>query len=100
MVNINANDLRQLILDVKLMKEILLSGKLYYDYEGELSDWAKKELAEARETPNSELLSSEEVEKELSPSDKQLVDLTISKVKSNNFEDMITFEELSKEIGE
>ena len=61
MVKIDANDLRQLILDVKLMKEILLSGKLYYDYEGELSDWTKEELIKARETPDSELLSSEEV---------------------------------------
>lgn len=63
-ININANDLKQLILDVKLMKEILLSGKLYYDYEGELSDWAKDELAKARETPDSEYVSMEEIEKE------------------------------------
>ena len=64
MVKIDANDLRQLILDVKLMKEILLSGKLYYDYEGELSDWAKEELVKARETPDSEYISMEEIEKE------------------------------------
>ncbi len=33
------------------------------DYE--LSDWAKKELAEARKTPDSELTSHEEVKKRI-----------------------------------
>ncbi len=60
-VKIDANDLRQLISDVRLMKEILLSVRIYPDYEEELSDWAKNELAEARKIPDSELLSSEEV---------------------------------------
>jgi len=31
------------------------------DSEGELTDWAKKEWAEARKIPDSELISSEEV---------------------------------------
>lgn len=63
MVKIDANDLRQLISDVKLMKKILLSGELHSGYEGELSDWAKKELAEARKIPDSENIPLEEVEK-------------------------------------
>lgn len=63
-VKVDANDLKKLILDVGLMKEILLSGKLYSDPEGELTDWAKKELARARATPDSELISMEEIEKE------------------------------------
>ena len=63
MVKVNAGDLKKLILTVETMKEILLSGKLHYDYEGELSDWAKKELEEARKIPNSENISLEEVEK-------------------------------------
>ena len=53
---VNTEDLRQLIQDVAQIKNILLSGE-----EVELTDWAKKELAEARKVPDSELLSSEEV---------------------------------------
>jgi len=63
-IKVDAGDLKKLILTVEMMKEILLSGKLYYDYEGELSDWAKKELEETRKTPDSELISMEEIEKE------------------------------------
>jgi len=63
-IKVDAGDLKKLILTVEMMKEILLSGKLHYDYEGELSDWAKKELEEARKTPDSELISMEEIEKE------------------------------------
>ena len=33
------------------------------DSEGELTDWVKKELAEARQIPDSELISLEEVER-------------------------------------
>jgi len=56
-IKVDANDLRQLISNVELIKNVLLS-------EGELTDWAKKELAEARETPDSEYISMEEIEKE------------------------------------
>jgi len=35
------------------------------DTEGELSDWAKKELAEARKIPDSELISHEDIKKEI-----------------------------------
>lgn len=61
MMKVDANDVKQLVRDVDMIKAILLSHKSFPDPEGELSDWAKKELAEARKTPDSELLSSEEV---------------------------------------
>ena len=57
--SVNTEDLRQLIQDVTLIKNILLSSE-----EVELTDWAKKELAEARKVPDSELISMEEIEKE------------------------------------
>ncbi len=50
------NDVQQLIVDVSLLKNTLLD-------EGELSDWAKEELAKARAEPEENYLSSEEVEK-------------------------------------
>ncbi|MCK4553035.1 hypothetical protein KAT80_02435 [Candidatus Pacearchaeota archaeon] len=53
---VDASDLRQLVQDVALIKRILLLNE-----EGEFTEWAKKELAEARKVPDSELLSSEEV---------------------------------------
>ncbi|MCK4996765.1 hypothetical protein KAS08_00540 [Candidatus Pacearchaeota archaeon] len=57
MINVDADDLRQLISDVKLMKEILLSNGLYS--EDELSDWAKKELKESREENEENYVSLE-----------------------------------------
>ncbi len=52
--DIRAEDLKQLIRDVALIKNILIE-------EGELSDWIKKELKEARQIPNSECTSQEKV---------------------------------------
>ena len=51
-------DLIKLRVDIKLIKNILLS-------EGELTDWAKNELAEARKVPNFECVSHEDVEKRI-----------------------------------
>jgi len=51
------SELKQLIRDVALIKNILIS-------EGELSDLAKNELGEARKTPREEFISMEEIEKE------------------------------------
>jgi hypothetical protein len=48
----------QLVQDVALIREILIASRT--DDEGELTDWAKKELAKARAEPDSELISSEE----------------------------------------
>ncbi|MBI5803135.1 hypothetical protein HY448_00405 [Candidatus Pacearchaeota archaeon] len=47
---INEKELRQLIQDVALIKNILLS-------EGDLTDWAKNELKRARNAPESEYIS-------------------------------------------
>ena len=57
--NVKTEDLAQLKQDIALIKNILFS-------EGELTDWAKKELAEARATPDSEYISMNEIEKEFS----------------------------------
>ncbi|MBI9077683.1 MAG: hypothetical protein JEZ02_19940 [Desulfatibacillum sp.] len=54
------DDIKKLMQDVALIKDILLSGKISDD-EGELSDWAVKELREARKRPDSKMLSAEEV---------------------------------------
>jgi len=57
MIKVDANDLRQLVQDVKLLKNVLLS-------EGELTDWAKKELAEARADEENNI-SLEDLKKEI-----------------------------------
>jgi len=57
-VKVDANDLKQLIQDVQLLKNVLLS-------EGELTDWAKQELDNARALPDLEYVSLEEVEKRI-----------------------------------
>lgn len=65
MENINSEELKQLIKDVALLKEILLSSVHREDSEGELSDWAKAELEVARKTPISQYISHEEVKKRI-----------------------------------
>ena len=44
----NSEDLKKLMEDVALIKEILFFNSNIKDPEGELSDWAKKELKKAR----------------------------------------------------
>ena len=63
-INVSADDLRKLIQDVAMIKEVLMCHRPYPDPEGELSDWAKKELKEARNTPEEECISMEDIEKE------------------------------------
>jgi len=46
--------------DVVLIKNILIE-----EGEFELSDWAKKELAEARKIPDSKLIDHEEIERRI-----------------------------------
>ena len=48
------DDLRRLIIDVALIKDVLLE-------ERELTDWAKKELKNAREENEEEYISLEEL---------------------------------------
>lgn len=52
------NDVQQLIIDMAILKNTLLD-------EGELSDWAKQALAEARAEPEENYTSLDDLEKEL-----------------------------------
>ena len=58
MIKIKAKDFEQLVRDVALLKNLLLS-------EGELSDWAKEQLKESRNVPLSSCISQEDIKKEL-----------------------------------
>jgi hypothetical protein len=51
-LNTNSRDFKQLINDVALIKNLLMA-------EGELTNWARKELDEARKLPDSENISLE-----------------------------------------
>lgn len=50
--------MKKLRIDVALIKNAFLE-------EGELTDWAKEELEEARKVPESECISQEEVKKKI-----------------------------------
>ncbi len=53
--NVRTDDIAQIRHDIEMIKNILLS-------EGELTDWAKRELTAARKVPESECVSHEDVE--------------------------------------
>ena len=59
-MTIDIERFNQLLHDVALIKEILVANQT--NTEGELTDWVKKELAEARQIPDSENISLEELE--------------------------------------
>ena len=61
-IKFNQEKFNQLVNDVAMIEKHILFCKK--DDEGELSDWAKRELAEARKIPDEELISMEEIEKE------------------------------------
>jgi MoxR-like ATPase len=61
--NINPEDIKKLMEDVALIKRALSINKK--DPEGELSEWAKKQLKMARKTPSSQYISHEEVKKRI-----------------------------------
>ena len=61
-IKVRESDFIKVMQDIETIKSILLSQRTFSDSEGELSDWAKKELAEARKTPNSENITLEEME--------------------------------------
>lgn len=63
-IKVKESDFRKVMNDIETIKSILLSQRKFSDSEGELSEWAKQELAEARKTPRSELISMEEIERE------------------------------------
>ena len=58
MIQVKVDDFEQLVRDVSVLKNLLL-------YEGELSPWAKKELAESRKIPISDCVSHEDIKKQL-----------------------------------
>lgn len=58
-----------------------------------------RKIEEKVEFIEREIISMRSTDAELSFSDKQLVDLTITKVKSNSFADLVTLEELSEKVG-
>ncbi len=61
-INVKTEDLRKLISDVAQIKEMLLAQKGEKEIEEiELTDWAKKELEEARKSKKK--ISHEEVER-------------------------------------
>jgi len=65
-VNVRVEDLRKLIRDVAQIKKILIAEKEKNEMEEvELTDWAKNELKIARETPEEEYISHEEVKKRI-----------------------------------
>ena len=58
--------LAKLSRDVEIIKEMMIAQKESGEMEEvELTDWAKSELEEARNTPESEYISHEEVKKRL-----------------------------------
>ena len=63
--DIKHEDIRRLIEDVAMIKDVLLLNSDLEDPEGELTDWAKEQLRIARATPLSEYLSLEEVEQRI-----------------------------------
>ncbi len=56
-IKVSAKDILQIKKDIQFIKNQLME-------ETELTDWAKKELEEARKTPKEEYISMEEIEKE------------------------------------
>jgi hypothetical protein len=57
-MEINVREFKQLVRDVAVLKNLLLE-------EGELSEWAKKELKESREISVSHCISQNDLKKEL-----------------------------------
>jgi len=62
-IPINTENFNRLLSDVALIKEMLIANQVAS--EGGLTDWVKKELAEARQIPDSENISLEELEEQI-----------------------------------
>ena len=60
---IDPKDIRRLMEDVALIKNVLSIRER--DPEGELSQWAKKELKRARKEPESKYISHEEIRRRI-----------------------------------
>lgn len=61
--SVDSKDIKKLIEDVTLIKQVLSINKK--DPEGELTEWAKKQLKIARETSESEYTSHDEVKRRI-----------------------------------
>ena len=64
-IHLMREDLMKLRRDMEIVKKILISQKRVEDDAGELTDWAKNEIEEARKTPESKYVSLEEVKKKI-----------------------------------
>ncbi len=63
-VNVDAGDLKRLIIEVNQIKKMLLAEKEKREIEEiELTDWAKNELKRARETSEEKYISHNEVKR-------------------------------------
>jgi len=57
-------EIKAKMIDLDMINAILMSHRHGPDPEGELSDFAKKSLKEARQTPDEEYIDMEEIEQE------------------------------------
>ena len=65
-VNVKTEDLRRLMKDVAQIKEMLMVEKEGREMEEiELTNWAKKELEEARKRPEKEYVLLEDIKKRI-----------------------------------
>ncbi len=65
-VKVNAGDLKKLIKEVEQIREMLIAEREQRKMEeAELTEWAENELKTARETPEGEYISHEEVKKKV-----------------------------------
>lgn len=65
-VNVKSEDLKKLIEDVAQIKEIIMSQLEEKEMEEiELTDWAKKELEEARNRPEKEYISLDDLKNKI-----------------------------------
>ncbi len=59
------DEIKQLIRDVALIKEILFFNKLIKDPEGDLSEWARSELENSRKSSGTDYISIENLKKKI-----------------------------------
>ena len=66
MISVDAGEFRRLVLDVEMMKKAFLAGRVCVDFEGEPNEKFLEELEEARNIPDSENISLDELERRIS----------------------------------
>ena len=64
-MTVDVKDFKRLVSEVELIKSFLFCHKPCPDPEGELSDWAKDELENARKIPDSKNTSLKEMEQRI-----------------------------------